>query len=68
MSDAGQEAGQELHRLPTDSFQLLFADVYEEAGGSTPQPAVDEATVAADADAAAESATVSDTVSPSSAD
>ena len=24
MSDAGQEAGQELHRLPTDSFQLLL--------------------------------------------
>ena len=68
MSDAGQEAGQELHRLPTDSFQLLFADVYEEAGGSTPRPAADEETVAADADAAAESATVSDTVTPSSAD
>ena len=68
MSDAGQEAGKELHRLPSDSFQLLFADVYEEAGGSTPQPAADEESDAADADAAAESETVSDTVSPSSAD
>ncbi|MCY4063151.1 MAG: EthD family reductase [Chloroflexi bacterium] len=68
MSDAGQEAGKELHRLPSDSFQLLFADVYEEAGGSTPQPAADEEGDAADADAAAESETVSDTVSPSSAD
>lgn len=68
MSDAGQEAGQELHCLPTDSFQLLFTDVYEEAGGSTPQPAANEETVAADQDAAAENETVSDTVSPSSAD
>ena len=68
MSAAGQEAGQELHRLPSDSFQLLFADVYEEAGGNTPQPAADEENVAADGDATAESETVSDTVSPSSAD
>ncbi len=75
MSDAGQEAGKELHRLPADAFQLLFADVYEEAGGSTPQPAADEDTVAtnektvqADEDAAAETETVSDPVSPSSAD
>ena len=37
MSRAGQEAGAELlKRLPKDSYQLLFADVYEEAGGSTP--------------------------------
>ena len=35
MSDAGQEAGAELYRLPKDSFELLYADVYEEAGGST---------------------------------
>ncbi|MCY3866210.1 MAG: EthD family reductase [Chloroflexi bacterium] len=75
MSDAGQEAGQELHRLPTDSFQLLFTDVYEEAGGSTSEPAADEESVAADEEsvaadeeAAAESETVSDTVSPSGAD
>lgn len=36
MSDAGQEAGAELYRLPKDSFEILFADVYEEEGGSTP--------------------------------
>lgn len=36
MSDAGQEAGAELYRLPKDSFELLYADVYEEEGGSTP--------------------------------
>lgn len=36
MSAAGQEAGAELYRLPKDSFELLFADVYEEEGGSTP--------------------------------
>ncbi|MYD09192.1 MAG: EthD family reductase [Chloroflexi bacterium] len=35
-SDAGQEAGAELYRLPKDSFELLYGDVYEEDGGSTP--------------------------------
>lgn len=38
MSKIGQEAGQELARLPRGTVQLLFADVYEETGGSTPQP------------------------------
>jgi len=37
MSSIGQEAGQELARLPQGTFDLLFADVYEEGGGSTPQ-------------------------------
>jgi uncharacterized protein (TIGR02118 family) len=32
---AGQEAGGELRRFPKDSFDLLFADVYEEDGGTT---------------------------------
>lgn len=36
MSVAGQEAGAELYRLPKDSFELLYADVYEEEGASTP--------------------------------
>lgn len=36
LSAEGQEAGAELYRLPKDSFELLYADVYEEAGGSTP--------------------------------
>ncbi len=41
MSKIGQEAGQELGRLPRGTFQLLYADVYEEAGGSTPAPSID---------------------------
>jgi uncharacterized protein (TIGR02118 family) len=35
-SPRGQEAGGELGRLPAGSFEVLFADVYEEAGGRTP--------------------------------
>jgi hypothetical protein len=35
-SPAGQEAGGELRRLPIGGFEMFFADVYEEAGGSTP--------------------------------
>ena len=68
MSDAGQEAGKELQRLPQDAFQLLFTDVYEEEGGRTAQPAAEEETVVADEDAAAEGETVSDSVSSSGAD
>lgn len=37
MSAAGQEAGREINKFPPGSFNLIFADVYEEAGGSTPQ-------------------------------
>ncbi len=37
MSDAGQEAGRELSRFTPGSFELLFADLYEEQGGRTPQ-------------------------------
>lgn len=37
MSPAGQEAGGELNRFESGSFQLLLTDVYEEAGSSTPQ-------------------------------
>jgi uncharacterized protein (TIGR02118 family) len=33
---AGQEAGGELRRLSAGSFEMIFADVYEEIGGSTP--------------------------------
>ncbi len=43
MSPEGQEAGTELNRLDSGSFQLLMADVYEEVGGSTPQATDDEA-------------------------
>jgi uncharacterized protein (TIGR02118 family) len=35
-SKAGQEAGQELRRLEAGTFEMVFAEVYEEAGGSTP--------------------------------
>ena len=42
MTPVGQEAGNELRRLPGDSYKLLFADVYEEEGGETPAPAADE--------------------------
>src|SRR5262249_22475704 len=36
-SKAGQEAGWELSRVfPADTVEALFAEVYEEAGGSTP--------------------------------
>jgi uncharacterized protein (TIGR02118 family) len=33
---AGQEAGGELRRFASGSFEMIFAEVYEEAGGSTP--------------------------------
>jgi hypothetical protein len=36
MSAAGQEAGREINRFPAGSFQLIFAEIYEEMGGSTP--------------------------------
>jgi uncharacterized protein (TIGR02118 family) len=50
MSPVGQEAGKELGRLPQGAVDLLFADVYEEDGGSTPQPVGDD--VASDDDSA----------------
>jgi len=40
-SRAGQEAGGELRRFPAGSFEMLFADVFEESGGSTP-PATED--------------------------
>ncbi len=35
-SPLGQTAGGELRRLPAGAFEMLFAEVYEEGGGSTP--------------------------------
>lgn len=35
LSPAGQEAGGELRRLEGGSFEMFFADVYEEDGGRT---------------------------------
>lgn len=37
LSEIGQEAGKELTRFPLGTVELLFADVYEEDGGSTPE-------------------------------
>src|SRR5574338_621990 len=34
-SPAGQEAGGELGKFPPGSFEMIFADVFEEAGGRT---------------------------------
>lgn len=34
-SKAGQEAGGELRRFPAGSFEMLFAEIFEEAGGRT---------------------------------
>ena len=70
-SEAGQEAGAELYRFPKDSFEWLYADVYEEEGGSTPsaEPADEPAestTESADETPAAE--TQADPVKNSSAD
>lgn len=36
-SAAGQEAGGELNRFEAGSFDVMFAEVYEESGGATPQ-------------------------------
>lgn len=37
-SRAGQEAGSELgRRFPSGTYQALYAEVFEEAGGRTPQ-------------------------------
>jgi uncharacterized protein (TIGR02118 family) len=41
-SPAGQEAGAEMGRFPAESFEMAFAEVYEEAGGKTPQSAESE--------------------------
>ena len=37
LSKQGQEAGGEIAKFPAGSFEMIFADVYEEAGGQTPQ-------------------------------
>ncbi len=35
-SRAGQEAGNELRRFAPGSFEMVFADIYEEEGGGQP--------------------------------
>jgi uncharacterized protein (TIGR02118 family) len=34
-SFAGQEAGKHLNSFPHGSFEMVFADIYEESGGQT---------------------------------
>ena len=48
MSEIGQEAGSELQKLKRGSYELLFADVYEEDGASTPQPEAESEPESAD--------------------
>lgn len=36
LSQAGQEAGGQLGSFPPGSFEMIFAEVYEEEGGRTP--------------------------------
>jgi uncharacterized protein (TIGR02118 family) len=36
-SEIGQQAGAQLAGFPEGIFELVFADVYEETGGQTPQ-------------------------------
>lgn len=36
LSPAGQEAGGEIQKFPANSFEMAFAEVYEEEGGFTP--------------------------------
>lgn len=35
LSAAGQEAGKQIQSFPAQSFEMVFADVYEESGGQT---------------------------------
>lgn len=44
-SQAGQRAGAALGRFDAGTVEMMFADVYEEAGGQTPKP-VDETAAA----------------------
>ena len=59
MSAIGQEAGKELDRLPAETVHLLFADVYEEEGNSTPDPEPIENEIATAPDEKAEADSVS---------
>jgi len=36
LTPIGQEAGAELQKFKPGSFEMIFAEVYEEEGGSTP--------------------------------
>lgn len=36
LSEAGQEAGGQIGTFPAGTFEMIFAEVYEEEGGRTP--------------------------------
>ena len=38
LSPAGQEAGHIIRRLPRETYEVLFAENFEEGGGATPPP------------------------------
>jgi len=64
MSPRGQEAGAELTtRFPRGSYEMLYAQVYEEAGGST--PSVGAPASASDADELANAAAEAQAAAPS---
>lgn len=39
LSPAGQEAGGQIQTLPKETFDMIFAEVFEEDGGATPDAA-----------------------------
>jgi len=38
LSPSGQEAGAEITKLSTTTYEMIFAEVFEEDGGTTPKP------------------------------
>ena len=46
-STAGQAAGAGLRRFSSNSYELIFTEYFEEEGGETPEPPVEEAPAAA---------------------
>ena len=44
MTPIGQEAGAQINTFPAGSFEMLFAEVYEEEGGRTPRTQSNEPT------------------------
>lgn len=54
LSPSGQEAGGEISRFPAKSFELIFAEVYEEAGAATEPPVSTETTTPTEPPASSE--------------
>ena len=36
LGERGQEAGAEINKLPTNTYEMIFAEVFEEDGATTP--------------------------------